>query len=166
MNLYIVVKVILEKRLGVAQLCLLLAVLVFMGLTRGSRAGDIIDHSSSRLNRSVRQWGERHFKLSNSWADRFKAKNLSIDLQRANDKGSLASSSRSRSASPTTPQILARPKPVSVKTYPTAQLSSRYNGKRFVFAFAKFAYVRQLTLTQTTGRASSSRPAQKPHSAR
>ncbi|KJA23302.1 hypothetical protein HYPSUDRAFT_40134 [Hypholoma sublateritium FD-334 SS-4] len=123
-------EVILEKRLGVAQLCLLLAVLVFMGLTRGSRAGDILDHSSSRLNRSVRQWGQRHFKLSNSWADRFKAKNLSIDLQRANDKsGSLASSSRSRSASPTTPQTLARPKPVSVKTYPTAQLSSRYNNQ-------------------------------------
>jgi len=26
----------MEKRLGVAQLCLLLAVLIFMGLTRGS----------------------------------------------------------------------------------------------------------------------------------
>ncbi len=135
MNLYLV-KVILEKRLGVAQLCLLLAVLVFMGLTRGSRAGDLIDHSSTRLDRSVRQWGERHFKLSNSWAGRFKSKNLSIDLQRANDKkGSFTSSSRSRSSSPTTPQFPTRPKPVSIKTYPSAQLSSRYNGKLFFLLY-------------------------------
>ncbi|TFK70538.1 hypothetical protein BDN72DRAFT_838760 [Pluteus cervinus] len=35
-------EIILEKRLSIAQLCLLLTVLVFMGLTRGSRGGDSI----------------------------------------------------------------------------------------------------------------------------
>ncbi|KAH7928753.1 hypothetical protein BV22DRAFT_1058213, partial [Leucogyrophana mollusca] len=34
---YLADEIVLEKRLGIAQLCLLLAVLVFMGFTRGSR---------------------------------------------------------------------------------------------------------------------------------
>ncbi|KAG5219694.1 UNC C-terminal-domain-containing protein [Salix suchowensis] len=37
---YLADEVMLEKRLGIAQLCLLLAVLVFMGLTRGSRMSE------------------------------------------------------------------------------------------------------------------------------
>ncbi|KAF9012924.1 hypothetical protein BDZ89DRAFT_1223549 [Hymenopellis radicata] len=36
-------KIILEKRIGIIQLCLLLAVLLFMGLTRGSQ-NDFMDH--------------------------------------------------------------------------------------------------------------------------
>lgn len=48
----------MEKRLGVAQLCLLLAVLVFMGLTRGSR-GPIIEDR--------RHWKTTLKSLSGDW---------------------------------------------------------------------------------------------------
>lgn len=51
-------EVVLEKRLGIAQLCLLLTVLVFMALTRGSR-GETLIASSSRRD-SLREWGRRH----------------------------------------------------------------------------------------------------------
>lgn len=101
----------MEKRLGVAQLCLLLAVLVFMGLTRGSRAEALIDHSSTHINRSVREWGRRHFKLSGDWAGRFKGKNL--------ETGRRNSHSRSRSISRTrTPPSIPRPRPQTAKSYP------------------------------------------------
>lgn len=51
-------EVVLEKRLGIAQLCLLLTVLVFMALTRGSR-GETLISSNSRRD-SLREWGRRH----------------------------------------------------------------------------------------------------------
>lgn len=117
-------KIVLEKRLGVAQLCLLLAVLVFMGLTRGSRAEALIDHGSSRLNRSVREWGGRHFRLSGSWAGRFKGKNLEIRTSRRNSPSSSRSTSRTR-----TPQTSTRPKPISAKSYPP-QPHSRSQSKQ------------------------------------
>ncbi|KAF8895228.1 UNC-like C-terminal-domain-containing protein [Infundibulicybe gibba] len=63
-------EVVLEKRLGIAQLCLLVTVLVFMGLTRGSR-GESIQHVPRRLNSSVREW-KRH--LSVDWTNRFRRK--------------------------------------------------------------------------------------------
>ncbi|KAF9478205.1 hypothetical protein BDN70DRAFT_880260 [Pholiota conissans] len=106
-------EIVLEKRLGVAQLCLLLAVLVFMGLTRGSRAEAMIDHSSSRLNKSVREWSERHLRLSGNWTGRFKGKNLEIQTGRRNSLSSSRNTSRTR-----TPQTFSRPKPLSAKTYP------------------------------------------------
>ena len=59
-------KVILEKRLGIAQLCLLLAVLVFMGLTRG--APSIID--PQLINRSAREWGRRNLSFTGSNGNR------------------------------------------------------------------------------------------------
>ena len=44
----------MEKRLGIAQLCIMVAVLVFMALTRGSR-GENMDHALlPRLSRSNR----------------------------------------------------------------------------------------------------------------
>jgi hypothetical protein len=48
----------MEKRLGVAQLCLLLAVLIFMGLTRGSRGPVIEDrqHWRSTLKSLSGDW--------------------------------------------------------------------------------------------------------------
>ncbi|EGN97942.1 hypothetical protein SERLA73DRAFT_169048 [Serpula lacrymans var. lacrymans S7.3] len=62
---YLADEVILEKRLGIAQLCLLLAVLIFMGLTRGSRGEPfILDHGPALLNRSVREWGRGKFALN------------------------------------------------------------------------------------------------------
>ncbi|KAF9523411.1 UNC-like C-terminal-domain-containing protein [Crepidotus variabilis] len=70
-------EIILEKRLGVAQLCLLLAVLIFLGLTRGSRAPNSSAMSTHqqllagkhirRTNNGsggLREWGRRHLSLS------------------------------------------------------------------------------------------------------
>ncbi|KAF9453180.1 hypothetical protein P691DRAFT_802068 [Macrolepiota fuliginosa MF-IS2] len=48
----------MEKRLGVAQLCLLLAVLIFMGLTRGSRGPVVEDR---------RYWRPTLKSLSGDW---------------------------------------------------------------------------------------------------
>jgi hypothetical protein len=78
-----------------------------MGLTRGSRAEALIDHSSTQINRSVREWGRRHFKLSGEWAGRFKGKNLEMGRR----------SSRSRSRTRTPPSI-SRPRPQTAKSYP------------------------------------------------
>lgn len=44
----------LEKRLGITQLVLLLAMFVFMGLTRGSRAAPFIHSSLARISRTPR----------------------------------------------------------------------------------------------------------------
>ncbi|KAF8194337.1 UNC-like C-terminal-domain-containing protein [Mycena galopus ATCC 62051] len=58
-------EIVLEKRLGIAQLLLLLAVLVFMTLTRGSR-GEAVMVPSVNLSRSaLRAWGRRNLSLKN-----------------------------------------------------------------------------------------------------
>ncbi|KAK0449470.1 UNC-like C-terminal-domain-containing protein [Armillaria borealis] len=64
---YLSNEIILEKRLGIAQLCLLLAVLVFMGLTRGSRSESVADHGPLMFRRSMREWGRRHLSFSGDW---------------------------------------------------------------------------------------------------
>ncbi|KAH9480378.1 hypothetical protein JR316_0006976 [Psilocybe cubensis] len=116
---YLSQEIILEKRLGVAQLCLLLAVLIFLGLTRGSRAEAIIDHGSHRLNQSVREWGKRHFKLSGDWAGRFKGKDaVNTEKQSSSSRSRSRSRSRSTTSRSQTPMPSSRPKPVSVKSYP------------------------------------------------
>ncbi|KAI6123683.1 UNC-like C-terminal-domain-containing protein [Pisolithus croceorrhizus] len=56
-------EVVLEKRLGIAQLCLLLAVLVFMGFTRGT---PYVEQSQAGFNRSTRQWGMRTLSLGSN----------------------------------------------------------------------------------------------------
>ncbi|KAK0460009.1 UNC-like C-terminal-domain-containing protein [Desarmillaria tabescens] len=61
---YLSNEIILEKRLGIAQLCLLLAVLIFMGLTRGSRSEE---HGPLMFRRSMREWGRRHLSFSGDW---------------------------------------------------------------------------------------------------
>ncbi|KAF9501068.1 hypothetical protein BDN71DRAFT_1407907 [Pleurotus eryngii] len=93
---YLADEVMLEKRLGIAQLCLLLAVLVFMGLTRGSRMSEgdlqsllaqrIADRDRRERDRErmigragrlpnagrVREWGRRHLSsISGDWVNRF-----------------------------------------------------------------------------------------------
>ncbi|KAJ7632994.1 UNC-like C-terminal-domain-containing protein [Roridomyces roridus] len=57
---YLSSEIVLEKRLGIAQLLLLLAVLVFMALTRGSR-GEVA------MVPSMRAWGRRHLSISGEW---------------------------------------------------------------------------------------------------
>jgi hypothetical protein len=64
-RLFFFLKVILEKRLGIAQLCLLLAVLVFMGLTRG--APSVVQ---PRLNHSTREFGRRNLSFTGSNGER------------------------------------------------------------------------------------------------
>ncbi|KAF8835940.1 hypothetical protein BDN67DRAFT_974774 [Paxillus ammoniavirescens] len=60
---YLSDEIILEKRLGIAQLCLLLAVLVFMGLTRGAPS---VQQPHAVLNRSMREWGVRNLSFGSS----------------------------------------------------------------------------------------------------
>ncbi|KAG6900302.1 hypothetical protein C0993_012734 [Termitomyces sp. T159_Od127] len=61
----------MEKRVGVAQVCLLAAVLIFMGLTRGSR-GDQGAVGTARgettvKKQGIREWGKRFSSLSGEW---------------------------------------------------------------------------------------------------
>lgn len=88
-------QIVLEKRLGIAQLLLLLAVLVFMTLTRGSRGEPVMVPSVSRS--ALRAWGRRHLSL----------KSLSGRSGSGDDwdwVGRLKS--RSRSRSPSKPAVL------------------------------------------------------------
>ncbi|KAJ3829337.1 UNC-like C-terminal-domain-containing protein [Lentinula raphanica] len=70
---YLSDEITLEKRLGIAQLCLLLAVIVFVGLTRGSRGESLVEHGPLRLNRSMRDWSRRHLSFSGHWVSKFTA---------------------------------------------------------------------------------------------
>ncbi|KAJ7726532.1 UNC-like C-terminal-domain-containing protein [Mycena metata] len=92
---YLSDEIVLEKRLGIAQLLLLLAVLVFMTLTRGSRGEPVMVPSVSRS--ALRAWGRRHLSL----------KSLSGRSGSGDDwdwVGRLKS--RSRSRSPSKPAVL------------------------------------------------------------
>ncbi|KAK0185688.1 UNC-like C-terminal-domain-containing protein [Armillaria mellea] len=60
---YLSNEIILEKRLGIAQLCLLLAVLVFMGLTRGSRSESMAEHSPTHVQTKHERVGSSTFEL-------------------------------------------------------------------------------------------------------
>ena len=73
----------MEKRLGIAQLCLLLAVLVFMGLTRGSRGEFFMEHAPGQFNRSMREWSKRHLSFSGHWTSRFRSKSRSRSVTRS-----------------------------------------------------------------------------------
>ncbi|KAI0698141.1 UNC-like C-terminal-domain-containing protein [Cytidiella melzeri] len=75
-------EVVLEKRVGIAQLCLLLAVLVFMALTRGSRHEPVRvrgseDGSVRSRTSSLRGWGRRTLSISGDWMNRFKSRSAS-----------------------------------------------------------------------------------------
>ncbi|KAH9850174.1 UNC-like C-terminal-domain-containing protein [Lenzites betulinus] len=64
-------EVVLEKRLGIAQLCLLLTVLVFMALTRGSR-GEVV--YTKRGGSTMREWGRRTLSISGDWVNRLRTR--------------------------------------------------------------------------------------------
>ncbi|KAJ7101526.1 UNC-like C-terminal-domain-containing protein [Mycena belliarum] len=79
---YLSAEVVLEKRLGIAQLLLLLAVLVFMTLTRGSRGEPVMVPSVNRS--ALRAWGRRHLSLKSlsgsgdwDWVRRLKSRSRS-----------------------------------------------------------------------------------------
>ncbi|KAH9971453.1 UNC-like C-terminal-domain-containing protein [Russula compacta] len=69
---YLAEEIVLEKRLGIAQLCLLLAVLVFLSVTRGS-PGEFhmprvnVNSISRGADSSMRSWGRRSLRLSGDW---------------------------------------------------------------------------------------------------
>ncbi|KAI0823977.1 UNC-like C-terminal-domain-containing protein [Trametes gibbosa] len=63
-------EVVLEKRLGIAQLCLLLTVLVFMALTRGSR-GEVVH---PKRGSTMREWGRRTLSISGDWVNRLRTR--------------------------------------------------------------------------------------------
>ncbi|KAH9922926.1 uncharacterized protein B0H18DRAFT_497745 [Fomitopsis serialis] len=69
-------EVVLEKRLGILQLCLLLAVLVFMTLTRGSRGEHASVHRVPGSGRpmGMREWGRRTLSISGDWVSRFRSR--------------------------------------------------------------------------------------------
>ncbi|TDL23346.1 hypothetical protein BD410DRAFT_179226 [Rickenella mellea] len=77
---YLTDEVILEKRLGIAQLALLLTVLVFMALTRGSRGESFISHNGVNLKsgfgrrNSLREWGRRNLSFSGEWVKRCRSR--------------------------------------------------------------------------------------------
>ncbi|KAI0715604.1 hypothetical protein C8T65DRAFT_694654 [Cerioporus squamosus] len=73
---YLTDKVVLEKRLGIAQLCLLLTVLVFMALTRGSR-GEYAHPPGPRTSGSMREWGRRTLSFSGELVGRLRIRNAS-----------------------------------------------------------------------------------------
>ncbi|KAJ6584369.1 UNC-like C-terminal-domain-containing protein [Mycena capillaripes] len=79
---YLSDEIVLEKRLGIAQLLLLLAVLVFMSLTRGSRGEAVMAPSMSRS--ALRAWGRRNLSLKRlsgsgdwDWVGRLKSRSRS-----------------------------------------------------------------------------------------
>ena len=83
-------QVILEKRLGIAQLCLLLIVLVFMALTRGSR-GEYVRPPDTRM--SVRDWGRRTLSFSGDLVNRLRARSSTPPRTASNQKpGGMVSS--------------------------------------------------------------------------
>lgn len=63
----------LERRLGIAQLCLMLAVLVFMALTRGSRADAPIPRNNTPT--ATRGW-RRNLNLSSDWVSRLRTRSV------------------------------------------------------------------------------------------
>ena len=74
------VQVLLEKRLGIAQLSLLLTVLVFMALTRGSRSEPLQTSASldvrsrtSSIKGLRRGWPGRTLNLSGEWVSKLKS---------------------------------------------------------------------------------------------
>ena len=72
----------MEKRLGVAQLCIMVAVLVFMALTRGSRGESMDNDLLPRLSR-----GDRATSLSGERMRRIRAGSNPTPLTRSLDSG-------------------------------------------------------------------------------
>lgn len=69
-----ILQVVLEKRIGIAQLILLSTVLIFMALTRGSRGDPVVE--STRIVKSLRReagsgWN-RGLRTSNEWLSGFR----------------------------------------------------------------------------------------------
>jgi hypothetical protein len=104
-----VVKVTLEKRLGIAQLFLLLIVLIFIALTRGSR-GEAITITASGRRDSLKAWGRRQLSgFGSDWTSKFRNRSGSSGSDSENrSKDRDARKSRSRSQTPTPAELALR----------------------------------------------------------
>ncbi|KAI0060437.1 hypothetical protein BV25DRAFT_1917784 [Artomyces pyxidatus] len=101
---YLADEIALEKRLGIAQLFLLLAVLIFLSLTRGSRSEVPLPPSTLRGvpgALSMKEWGRRNLSFSGDWVSR------------------LRSRSRTPSNGETTPVPRTSPRDEHLSTFPT-----------------------------------------------
>lgn len=111
-----------------AQLCLLLAVLVFLGLTRGSRPPEAL---VTRLgtkgpglrpeSRGLKGWGRRHLSLTGhywtgQWGEKSSEK-IEGEFESSNESRN-RSRSQTREGRVRTPAN--RPKPLVLKPYPIA----------------------------------------------
>ncbi|KAG6888412.1 hypothetical protein C0995_008416 [Termitomyces sp. Mi166 len=110
----------MEKRVGVAQVCLLAAVLVFMGLTRGSRGDQGViatAHGAGTVRRQgMREWGKRLSSLSGDW--RFRRKKSEDPFDQADDRPPFAPKTNMRSISSQTrvPHPRSRSRTPSMRT--------------------------------------------------
>lgn len=165
---YLTDEVVLEKRLGIAQLCLLLIVLVFMALTRGSRGETFVPSKVALRHDSLKEWGRRHLSSLSSvdWAGKLRSRSRTptlVSMERAgkgtdgnrtpqpNGKG-LAASASSSSLRLREPAAIQTPHPRHfVSRRPVTPTSS---------AFAQSSSHRTPlnTLVYTTGSMSPGRP--------
>lgn len=90
-------QVTLEQRLGIAQLCLLLTVLVCMALTRGG--GFVMDpyliEGKGTKRAALREWGRRHLSSfsSGEWAAKFSGRATSTTPKPTESKGTTSGAS-------------------------------------------------------------------------
>lgn len=78
---------VLEKALGIAQLCLLLITLIFVALTRGYQGESFVEHGTVAL----KKWRKRHLSFSGSdWVSRLTRPNSrSQSPESADDSGDI-----------------------------------------------------------------------------
>ncbi|KAJ7465023.1 hypothetical protein FB451DRAFT_1369963 [Mycena latifolia] len=121
---YLSAEVVLEKRLGIAQLLLLLAVLVFMTLTRGSR-GEPVMVPSVMSRSALRAWGRRHLSLKSlsgsgdwDWVGRLKSRSRSHSPKPAAPKPKDAPDSPIKLEFPSVDEKAPAPAPPSSKPKP------------------------------------------------
>jgi hypothetical protein len=101
----------MEKRLGIAQLCLLLAVLVFLSVTRGSPGEFHIPRVKGNAG-SMREWGRRGLRLSSDWVP---------SRLRSASSGPPSTSNGSKTPTTLMPRSLAwEPVPASAPVIPTS----------------------------------------------
>lgn len=131
---YLSDEIVLEKRLGIAQLCLLMAVLVFMGLTRGSRGEPLMEHAPVIFNKSMREWSRRHLSFSGDWVSRLtnKSRSSSPAEQKTsaketdiNAKYEFPSSAKTPRTAHKAPYYPTRPRTPSLRTPTSKHFHSR-----------------------------------------
>ncbi|KAJ7238555.1 UNC-like C-terminal-domain-containing protein [Mycena haematopus] len=160
---YLSDEIVLEKRLGIAQLLLLLAVLVFMTLTRGSRGEPVM---VSSVNRSaLRAWGRRnlslkHLSTSGDWDWVARLRSRSRSPAPAVSKPKEVSDTPIKLEFPTSaegnlrapPSTTSKPKPPRLNLYGSTRPRSRTRSIGNTVLDGQRALSRTPTLTRTPHR--------------